>query len=103
MAANIKIIRLLGEELLGDIVEENKDAITVKNIVRIIVIPNKTDPKSPSVAFAPFCDWTTDKQVVINKSLVITTMTPVSEFINQYNTTFGGLVVPDSKLILPGQ
>lgn len=103
MAANIKVIRLLGEELLGEILDENDKTITVKNVVRIIVLPNKADPKNPSVAFAPFCEWSGEKEVILNKSLVLTTMTPVSEFVNQYNTTFGGLVVPDSKLILPGQ
>jgi hypothetical protein len=30
-------------------------------------------------------------------------MNPISEFINQYNAVFGGVMVPDSKLIIPGK
>jgi hypothetical protein len=29
-------------------------------------------------------------------------MNPVKEFVNNYNSMFGGIVTPSSKLILPG-
>lgn len=101
--ANVKIVRLLtGEDVLGEIVADDKEVVILKNPVRIMVMPSRTDPKQPTVGFAPFCEWAVDKQVTINKSLVVTLLTPVVEFVNQYNTTFGsGVVVPDSKLIIP--
>lgn len=101
--ANVKIVRLLtGEDVLGEIVADDKEVVVLKNPVRIMVMPSKTDPKQPTVGFAPFCEWAVDKQVTLNKSLVLTLLTPVVEFVNQYNTTFGsGVVVPDSKLIIP--
>jgi len=35
-------------------------------------------------------------------SHVLCIMTPIKEFINQYNSMFGGLVLPTSNLITPG-
>jgi hypothetical protein len=109
MATNIKIIRLLtGEEVLGEVVENHTSevyrySLLLKNPVRVVVVPNKAQPDQPGVAFAPFCHWTKDTEIEINGDLIVATMNPVVDFINQYNATFGGLVVPDSKIILPGK
>lgn len=99
---NLKIVRLTtGEEVLGEITEENVTKVKVKNPVLIVVVPSKTDPKNPSVAFAPFMQWSDDKELTLNANHVILTATPVKEFINQYNSMFGGLVVPNSKILTP--
>ena len=104
MATNIKNLRLLnGQDVLGEVISETKDTITLKNPVRVMVVPSKTDPKDPSVGFAPYCEWSTDKEVEINAYHVLAKMTPVPEFINQYNAVFGGVMVPDNKIIIPGQ
>ena len=101
--ANLKLIRLLsGEDILGDVLATTDKSVTIKNPVRVVLIPNKATPDQPGVAFAPFCHWTKDTDLELNTTVVVTIMTPIKEFINQYNTTFGGLVVPDNKLILPG-
>ena len=52
---NIKIVKLVsGEELLAEVVDAAATMpVTLKNPVRILVIPNKMDPKTPQVAFAP--------------------------------------------------
>ena len=80
---------------------EDDKGITLKNPVRVVIIPSKADPKNPSVGFAPFCEWSDDKEITIYRTLIVTTMNPIKEFVNQYNTSFGGLVVPDSKIIKP--
>lgn len=99
---NLKIVRLsTGEELLAEVVKHSDANVELKNPVRIIVVPNKADPQNPSVAFAPFMQWTDDKTLLINTNHVITTATPIAEFVNQYNSMFGGIVVPQSKLIVP--
>lgn len=104
MATNLKLIRLFtGEDLMGEIIETTDRTIKVKNAVRVVVIPNKTTPDQPGVAFAPFTHWSKDTEIDVNSHHVLAVLNPIAEFINQYNATFGGLVVPDTKLILPGQ
>ena len=38
MATNLKLIRMLGEEVIAEVVSETDTTITVKNAVRIVVI-----------------------------------------------------------------
>lgn len=99
MATNLKIIRFLNEEIMGEIVSETDTTITVKNPVRIVVVPSKTDPKNPTVGFAPYCDWSDDKEFTLNKSFIIHRCEPITAFINQYNQQFSGILVPDTKII----
>lgn len=103
---NIKLIRLInGSEVLGETVRHEKyeNLLIVKNPVLIMVMPSRTDPKSPQVGFAPFNQFSDDKEVMFDTQHVLCIMNPVSEFINQYNTMFGsGLVIPDKpSLIVP--
>jgi hypothetical protein len=104
MADNIKILKLItGEELLAEVSDNVvSDKILIKNAVRIVVMPNKLDPKTPNVGFAPWADFSDDKTVTLDKSHIIAIMSPIKEFVNQYNSMFGGLVVPTSNLIMPG-
>ena len=66
-----------------------------------ILVPSKTDPKNPQVAFAPYAEFTDDKEFTFNRFHVVTIYNPIAQFINQYNSVYGGLVVPDSKIIKP--
>jgi len=105
MAANIKILKLItGEELLAEvtILSQIPTSITLKNPVRIVVMPNKLDPKTPNVGFAPWAEFSEDKSFDLDKAHILAIINPIKEFINQYNTMFGGLVVPSSNLIMPG-
>ena len=101
MATNLKLLRLLGEEVIAEVLSETDTTITVKNAVRIVVMPDQLNPKTPQVGLAPFMQFSEDKEFTINKNLVITTATPITEFVNQYNSLFGGIQVPSSKLIVP--
>jgi hypothetical protein len=96
MATNLKIIRFLNEEIMGEIVSENDTSITVRNPVRIVVVPSKSDPKNPSVGFAPYCEWTDDKEFVLSKNFLVYKAEPLTVFVNQYNQQFGGIIVPDT-------
>lgn len=99
---NLKILRLsTGEEIIGEVLEQNVTKVLIKNPVLIVVMPSKSDPKNPSVGFAPFMQWSEDKSLTLNANHVITIATPINEFVNQYNGMFGGIVVPNSKIITP--
>ena len=103
MAANVKILKLItGEELLGEILPGGPSVCEIKNPVRIVVLPNKMDPKTPNVGFAPWAEFSDQKTFIIDKSHVLCIIEPIKEFVNQYNSMFGGLVLPTSNLIKPG-
>jgi hypothetical protein len=100
--SNLKLLRLTtGEEILGEVLNENVSKVEIKNPVRVLVVPSKNDPNNPSVAFAPFTQWSDDKVLTLNANHVTYVATPITEFVNQYNSMFGGLVVPNSKILTP--
>lgn len=100
--ANITLIKFLGgEEVLGEVLSEDATSITVKNPVRIVVIPDQLNPKTPQVGLAPYLQFSETKELTFNRNLVITTATPLTEFVNQYNGLFGGIQIPSSKIITP--
>lgn len=103
MAASIKLFKLLNrDDILAEVVTETDSIIKIKNPVRVIVVPSKTSPQNPQVAFAPWAEFTEQKEFVVHKAHIIAAMEPMTDFINNYNSMFGGLVVPSSsKLIVP--
>lgn len=106
MAANIKIIKLItGEEIIAEVLEDNKESegnIKIKNPLRVVVMPSRSDPKTPTVAFAPWAEFCDEKTFILDKKHLLIVSSPVQEFINQYNSLYGGIVAPSTKLILPG-
>lgn len=102
MATNVTLIKFLGgEEILAEVVSENLTQINVKNAVRIVVIPDKASPQTPQVGLAPYLQFSDSKELTFNKALVVTTATPLTDFINQYNSLFGGIQLATSKIITP--
>lgn len=105
---SVKIIKLLtGEELIAKVLPSSSDVVKLENPVRIVVIPPdprvQFDPKkSANIGLAPWAEFTDDREFVLDKSHVLAIMNPIKEFATQYNSMFGGLVVPTTNLILPG-
>ena len=102
MATNVKLIKFLGgEEIIAEVLSDEATSLVVKNAVRIVVIPDKMDPKSPQVGLAPYLQFSDTKELSFNKALIVTTATPLTDFINQYNSLFGGIQLATSKIITP--
>lgn len=102
MATNVTLIKFLGgEEIIAEVVSENLTQINVKNAVRIVVIPDNLNPKTPQVGLAPYLQFSDSKELTFNKALVVTTATPLTDFLNQYNSLFGGIQLATSKIITP--
>lgn len=102
MTKNLKLVRLFtGEDVMGDVLEITDKTIKIKEAVRVVVIPSK-DETQPGIALAPFTHWSKDKEVEIYLHCVMTVMNPITEFVNQYNSVYGGLVMAENKIILPG-
>ena len=101
MALNVKYIKLLnGEELVAEVLVDDLKTV-LKNPIRLVIVPSKADPKTPSVGLAPWAEFSDDKEITIDKSHILAVMSPIQEIVNQYNSIFGGIVAPSSKLILP--
>jgi hypothetical protein len=100
---SVKILKLItGEELLAKVLPSSTNVIKMENPVRIVVMPNKLDPKTPNVGFAPWAEFSDDKIFEIDKSHVLAIITPISQFTTQYSSMFSGLVLPTSNLLVPG-
>jgi hypothetical protein len=99
--ADIKILRFINEEIIAEVVSQTDTTVTVKNPLRVVVIPNKTDPSNPNVGFAPYSEWIADKTLTLSKNMLVYVAEPITLFVNQYNSQFGGIVVPDTKIIKP--
>ncbi len=97
---NVMIVKLItGEDLIAKVLPSSSEVVKVENPVRIVVMPNKIDPKTPNVGLAPWAEFSDEKVFHLDKSHVLCIMTPVKEFVNQYNSIFGGLVLPNSGLL----
>ena len=97
--SDVKIVRFLGEDLIAEVVSENNETITLKNPLRIVIIPNKADPKNPSVGFAPYCEWTRDEIIEVAKNLFVFAATPIPQFVQQYSAQFSGLILPETQIL----
>lgn len=109
MAANVKLIKLTNrDEILAEVLVFDEISLVIKNPVRVVVLPPdpklQYNPKSAAnVGIAPWAEFSEDKDFTIDRAHVLCIMTPIADFLNQYNSIFGGIVAPSSKLILPGQ
>jgi len=104
----IKLIRLItGEELIAEVLLDSDavgvDNLRLRNPIRIVIVPNKAAPANPSVGFAPWSEFSDDKDFSIDKRHILVIMTPISQFKDQYNKTFSPIITPTSEsIILPG-
>ena len=102
MAVNVKLIKFLGgEEIIAEVLSDEATSLVVKNAVRVVVIPDKTTPQTPQVGLAPYLQFSDSKELTFNKALIVTTAEPLTDFINQYNSLFGGIQIPTSSIITP--
>lgn len=105
MAKNIKILKLItGQDLLAEVLpnagEHVENVVKIKNAIMIVVIPNRADPKTPNVGFGPWAEFSEEKEFTLDKSHIIAIMTPIREFVNQYNSLFSGIVMPGSNRLV---
>ena len=100
----VKLFQLLSGDLL--IGEEFSDGAgfktSIKNPLRVIVMQSQAQGKSASIAFAPWCEFSEDKIIEFDNVNVLCKMDPIQQFLNQYQSTFGSILTPQPKLIIPG-
>ena len=96
---SVQVLKLVsGEEILGDVLEQLDNTVTINNVVAIVL--QRTQTGDMGIGFMPFMPYVASKKLKIDQSKIIL-MTDVDEEVkNQYNSIFGGIVTPSSKLIL---
>jgi hypothetical protein len=100
----IKLIRLItGEEIIATIISSEFGVVKFENPIRIVVIPGKSTPNNPTIGFAPWAEFTDDKEFTIDKNHVLAIMEPIKQFVDQYKSTFSKIIQPQtSGIILRG-
>lgn len=102
--ADIRMFRTIsGEDVVAEYVETNEFGDVYINAIQLIVVPSKKNADEQSYAFAPFPQFAkpkSDAKLTINSSLIGFYIDIDEEFLVQYNTIFGHIMTPTSKIIL---
>lgn len=96
----VKAVKLIsGEELVGEVVEESPSVIALKNVLAILI--SRGQDGNLGVGFVPFAPYL-GKGIIhdFQTSQLIFVKEVDDQMANQYNSIFGGVVVPPKTLIL---
>jgi hypothetical protein len=76
------------QTLIGNVVEQSKETITIKEPVQVIVQPSK---EGPMMGFVPFLEFSQEFKtgITFNTSDILTINNPVTELENEYSKIFG--------------
>jgi len=84
----LKLVTLkTSHTLLGEITKE-KNHLTIKHPVQVVMQPTKD---GPMIGFVPFLDYSEEfkKGIILHYEDILCTTTPITELTNQYNNIFG--------------
>ena len=91
----VKLLRLKSsEDIIGDVVSENSEYITVSNPAMLMPVG---DPRGGNVqmGLAPWLPFSDQKEIDFPRDWVLVVADAVQDIVNNYNQVFGsGIVVP---------
>lgn len=95
----VKALKLTtSEELIAEIVSETDNKIVIKNVV-VIALQQMADGRT-GMGFMPFMPYLgKDKSITFERNHVMVLEEVDDQMKNQYNSVFGGIVVPPKQLI----
>ena len=98
--ANLRILKLsTGEEIVGDIVEENADKYRMENPCVLAIGMNQAG--KAALQMQPLLIFSEQKVVEFNPNHVIYNVSVAQEIKNKYNEIYGsGIVLPTSQSII---
>ena len=95
----VKLLRLKSsEDIIGDIVSENSEYITVSNPAMLMPVG---DPRAGNVqmGLAPWLPFSDQKEIDFPRDWILVITDAVQDIVNNYNQAFGsGIVVPQVKV-----
>jgi hypothetical protein len=76
------------QTLIGNVVDQSKETITIKEPVQVIVQPSKD---GPMMGFVPFLEFSQEFKTGITFNIIdiLTINNPVTELENEYSKIFG--------------
>ena len=100
---DIKVLKLVtGEEVMGEVIDENNGNFTLNNVVGIAVVRGKDG--QPNVGFSPFplyAEAESNIHRTFNREHIVYSYEPAEDFKTNYDQIFGtGLITPPKKLIV---
>lgn len=104
MTKNVRLFKLVnGDDIIAEQVRGSADQITLKNIVKVVIIPQRPGSQKDgiSVGFAPWSEFAEDIEISLDRSHIVAIMTPIKMLVTQYNSMFSGILAPQPGLILP--
>jgi hypothetical protein len=89
---------ITSEEIIGEVVSEDATNTVLKNCVVVAIQPGP-DGRA-ALGFLPFMPYLgKDKNITVKNANVIIAEEVDDQMANQYNSVFGGIVVPPKTLI----
>lgn len=92
--SKVMILRFLGDDLIAEVRNRSDKTITLKNPLRIVVVPNPNNPKGPTVGFVPFMDWSSDDTFTLSTDLLLCVAKPQDIFLTKYTEQFSSVILP---------
>lgn len=91
--ANVKIVRMMnGEELIGELVNDNATSFKLRNVAVVHMMP--TQSGGMNIGLLPFAPYAEEREFIFDTNHRTTTFTPGVDLLNNYNRMYGsGLVV----------
>ena len=96
----IKIVT--GEEIIADVSFTTDGRFKLKNSVQLRIMPPQRPGAEPSMGFAPFpplAKQGKDEETLIEPLHIVYTYTPDDVIIDNYRSTFSGIVTPTKQII----
>jgi hypothetical protein len=101
MKKEIKLVKLSsGEEFVAEITIDSQEYLFCKNMAKFMPIQNPNTGKM-QLMMVPFNPLIPDDDIVrFNQQHITFCISPVEEFIEQYNNAFSELTLPPTKQLI---
>lgn len=90
------------QTVIGEVVEQNEDFISIKNPMQVIAVPPRSANDPGGVGFAPYLAFVEefDKGIKLNHVDILTINVPVSDLLEQYRRMFSRIELAPAGLKL---
>ena len=90
------------QTIIGEVTQQDGDALIVKNPVQVISVPPRSTNDPGGVGFAPYLAFVEefDKGIRLERSDVLTINTPVSDLMENYRKMFSRIEIAPAGLKL---